>query len=354
MKKNEDGGKKLPTSFTVGAIALIFLAIGYQTALFVLRVSRARIEAGMDSPDTVYVYAQPGDRRGGSSMDSRESTTYGHEGSTGNAVSGDGYRDGNPGSGYTPGKSRKAGGAGNGITPGSIQEAGSPDGGPANYGRRNAAHSAAVSSVRASVLERRPPENFPFDPNTATIEDFVRLGFTRRQAEAIDRYRTSGGRFRRKEDFARSYVVEDSVYERLSPWIRIPRTDINKADSAAFDALPGIGPYFASKMVAYRKRLGGYSFAAQLLEIPKFREETFAAIEDLIEAGECEPYRLWSLPEDSLRTHPYIGAHSAQAIVLYRENNPRDRLTVEGLAKAGILSAENAEKLSRCRIALPQ
>ena len=337
MKKNEDGGKKLPTSFTVGAIALIFLAIGYQTALFVLRASRARIVAGMDSPDTVYVYAQPGDRRGGSSVDSRESTRYGHEGGTGNAVSGDGYRDGNPG---------------NGITPGGIPEA--DPYGAGTYGRRNSSHSAAASSVRASVLEKRPAENFPFDPNTATIEDFVRLGFSRRQAEAIDRYRSSGGRFRRKEDFARSYVVEDAVYERLSPWIRIPRTDINKADSAAFDALPGIGPYFASKMVAYRKRLGGYSSTAQLLEIPKFKEETFAAIGDLIEAGECEPYRLWTLPEDSLGTHPYIGRHSARAIVLYRENNPRDRLTVEGLAQAGILSPENAEKLARCRIAPPQ
>ena len=322
MKKNEDGGKKLPTSFTVGAIALIFLAIGYQTALFVLRASRARIVAGMDSPDTVYVYAQPGN-------------------------------------GITPGGIPEADSYGAGASPGIQGGAASGgksnhDGGPVTYGRRNSSHSAAASSVRASVLEKRPAENFPFDPNTATIEDFVRLGFSRRQAEAIDRYRSSGGRFRRKEDFARSYVVEDSVYERLSPWIRIPRTDINKADSAAFDALPGIGPYFASKMVAYRKRLGGYSSTAQLLEIPKFKEETFAAIGDLIEAGECEPYRLWTLPEDSLGTHPYIGRHSARAIVLYRENNPRDRLTVEGLAQAGILSPENAEKLARCRIAPPQ
>lgn len=347
MEKNKEEKKKLPTSFTTGAIALIFLATGYQTALFVIRASKAGIEERLDRPDTVFVYMEAAS--GGAE----------HEG----IRSGDtGYRSGgsspeirnNPG--YTADRSssgsrgdRRYSGSG-----GAPEKASSTEyraGGKIE--RRNSAHSPAAQQIRAEALSRRPPENFPFDPNTATTEDFVRLGFTEKQAQAIDRYRQAGGRFRRKEDFARSYVVEDSVYSRLEQWIRIPKTDINKADSAAFDALPGIGPYFASKMVSYRKRLHGYSNIEQLLDIQKFDKDRFDKIAELIEVVGTNPYPLWTLPEDSLKLHPYIGRHSAHGIVLFRENNPQDKLTVSGLAKAGIISEEQAAKLSRCVIAEP-
>lgn len=308
MKKNDEDRKKLPTSFTVGAIALIFLAIGYQTALFVFRASKARIEALLDRPDTVLVYVP----------------SEGH-----------GTEDGS----VRPSDNTDWKSHGNGTA--------------VRYERKNSSRGAAATAIRAEALSRRPPENFPFDPNSASTEDFVRLGFSPKQADAIIRYRSAGGRFRRKEDFAKSYVVEDSVYARLEKWIRIPKTDLNAADSAAFDALPGIGPYFAAKMVSYRNRLGGYSYPEQLMDIPRFDEEKYGKLKDLVEVGNHEPYPLWTLPEDSLAMHPYIGRHAAHGIVVFRENNPREKLTVSGLGRAGILSEENAAKLGSCLIAEP-
>ena len=182
----------------------------------------------------------------------------------------------------------------------------------------------------------------------------MRLGFSEKQARSIDNYRAKGGRFRRKSDFAKSYVVADSVYRRLESYIRIPKVDINTADSAMFDALPGIGPYFAAKMEEYRGRLGGYSFPEQLLDIYNFGEERFDGLKDLIECSEPPAYELWTLPADELRKHPYIRSRqAADAIVLYRENTPAGSLSVEGLAAAGILPEEDAARLARCRIAAP-
>ena len=43
-------------SFKVGAIALAFLILGYQTALFVTRAAGLKLAANRDRPDTVYVY----------------------------------------------------------------------------------------------------------------------------------------------------------------------------------------------------------------------------------------------------------------------------------------------------------
>ena len=43
--------------------------------------------------------------------------------------------------------------------------------------------------------------------------------------------------------------------------------DINQADSLAWIALPGIGPAFAKRILAYRERLGGFHRVAQLKEV---------------------------------------------------------------------------------------
>jgi len=79
-----------------------------------------------------------------------------------------------------------------------------------------------------------PPENSgstsvslqAFDPNTLDSVGFVRLGFSLAQARTLLKYRSAGGRFRRAEDFAKSYVVSPEMYEKLAPFIRI-ETDIH-------------------------------------------------------------------------------------------------------------------------------
>lgn len=275
------------TVFRIGTVSLVFLAIGYQTALFINRAAILGIEARRDRPDTVFVV------RTETVADSVRYDTV----------------------------------------------------------RRNAVHSAAVEEIRERT---RRVENFRFDPNTVSVDDLQRLGFSRRQAQAIDNYRLKGGRFRRREDFAKSFVVADSVYRRLEAYIDIPLLDINSADSAAFDTLPGIGPYFAARMVEYRTRLGGYSYTEQLTDIYNFGQERFDALRDLVCCSPPEPYPLWTLPSDSLRRHPYIGGYrEAEAIVLLRENYPADSLSVGLIRRAGILPEEDMARLERCLIAEP-
>ena len=57
--------RPISPSFKVGAIALAFLIIGYQAALFTTRAARLRLEANRDHPDTVFVYAVPPGGAGG-------------------------------------------------------------------------------------------------------------------------------------------------------------------------------------------------------------------------------------------------------------------------------------------------
>lgn len=301
MGKDKEG-KKVSASFATGVVALVFLAVGYQTALFIHSAAVVHIAAGRDTPDTVFIYSNEAGFGRANAHQSPENMADG------------------------------------------LWRAQAP-------ARKRGHHTATAEAVRKNTATRSY-ESFPFDPNTASIEDLMRLGFSQKQAESIDRYRQKGGRFRRKEDFAKSYVVADSVYQRLEPFINIPKTDINTADSAAFDALPGIGPWFAAKMVSYRAELHGYSYPEQLMDIYRFDQEKFDALKDLIEVSPPEPYPLWTLPEDSLRKHPYIRSR-AHGVVLFRQNNPPEALTVDALAHAGVLPPDLASKLTRCALAAP-
>lgn len=302
MKSKEDEKNKPSAAvFKVGAIALAFLIVGYQAALFVVRAGRLRLEANRDRPDTVFVYNSDAGEQFGSSP--RQT---------------DGFRQKHPN--------------------GSLV-------------RKNASHSEYVESYRK---ETRRVESFRFNPNTVSVEDLIRLGFSEKQAASIERYRASGGRFRRRADFAKSFVVADSVFRRLERFIDIPKVDLNRADSAALDDLPGIGAWYAKRILAYRVELGGYSFPEQLLDIYRFDREKYDALADLVYCSPPVPYALWTLPADSLQRHPYIRSRqAARSIVLFREHTPQEGWTVAALGEAGILPPEDAARLGRCAIAPP-
>lgn len=222
-------------------------------------------------------------------------------------------------------------------------------------GRVVAERSAAAVNERPAA-RRSESKLFVFNPNTATLQELMSLGFSEKQAAGIISYREKGGHFARKSDFAKSYVVSDQMYAKLEDYIDIPLLDINTADSTAFDALPGIGPFFASRMVSYRDELNGYSCIEQLMDIYRFDEEKFEGLRDLIFAG-TETYDsldFWAMDEKTLVRHPYVRTRAvAHSIVLFRDNNPRQSWTIEALGKAGVLDEMQVRNLSRCRIKAP-
>jgi len=147
--------------------------------------------------------------------------------------------------------------------------------------------------------------------------------------------------------------VSDSVFERLSTFITIPTLDINQADSAALDNLPGIGGYFASRIISYREQLGGFSYPEQLMDIYNFDKAKYDALSDLIYVGTHESLKLWELSEDELAMHPYIGKYAAHGIILFKKGNPRSDWSVDNLVKAGVLKKDMGDKLMRCSINAP-
>ena len=97
------------------------------------------------------------------------------------------------------------------------------------------------------------------------------------------------------------------------------RVELNSADSAALDALPGIGPYYARQILAYRERLGFYADISQLLDIRGM---------------------------DTARLHPYIGPYAAKGIDRLRRTLPEAEFTFQAILDSRILPPAQARRLA--------
>ena len=215
------------------------------------------------------------------------------------------------------------------------------------------------------AVPEKQAERFAFDPNTADSTQFLRLGLQPWQVRNIYKYRAKGGIYRKKEDFAHLYGLTVKQYRELEPYIRIsgdyrPAAEVisspqesqsqasslpfpkgeekregqglvyqqssklspgqtvslSHADTTQLQRVPGIGPYFARRIVEYRQRLGGYTDVSQLMEIENFPEQAL----DYIDLGTTEIKRLNvnKLTLAQLHRHPYISYYQAKAITEYR------------------------------------
>ena len=76
-------------------------------------------------------------------------------------------------------------------------------------------------SAASAKKVRRLTGYFYFDPNKIGVEDWMRLGFTEKQAEGIEKYKAKGGKFYRPQDLMRLYAMDEEHYYKLKPWVRI-------------------------------------------------------------------------------------------------------------------------------------
>jgi len=192
--------------------------------------------------------------------------------------------------------------------------------------------------------ESRQAETFSFDPNTATEDDFQRLGLPKWTVQSILRYRSKGGKFRRAQDFQKIYNLSEEDFARLEPHIMIGATaasqavahqpgtattpkwpakkpvDINLADVDTWKTLPGIGEKRAQQLVNYREKLGGFLSIDQVGQMYNLPDSVFQAIRPLLllENRDIRKINLNTVSVAELDAHPYFSRKQAELIVNYR------------------------------------
>ncbi len=62
------------------------------------------------------------------------------------------------------------------------------------------------------------------------------------------------------------------------------RIDLNTASAAELEALPGLGPTLAERIVEYRRINGRFRFPYEIMNIPGIDEKTYEALRDRLAA----------------------------------------------------------------------
>lgn len=81
---------------------------------------------------------------------------------------------------------------------------------------------ASFEDQKKSVSFTDSIQYFMFDPNQISTEGWVKLGFSQKQAEAIENYKASGAEFKVKKDLLKLFMVDEYTYARLAPYIDLP------------------------------------------------------------------------------------------------------------------------------------
>lgn len=192
-------------------------------------------------------------------------------------------------------------------------------------------------SKKKKKLVYRSPKG-KFDPNEYTHEDWMYLGLSEKQTNVIMRFLNH--KIYTNEALKKIYVLPDTVYHLIKDSTVYPAyifdeketfvkkkspsintiLELNTIDSVELISINGIGPFYASQIINYRNKLGGFYKREQLMEIWKMKEETYQILMEslIIDTSTLQKIHLNTVSFEKLKNHPYLSYSQANSIVKMR------------------------------------
>jgi competence protein ComEA len=172
---------------------------------------------------------------------------------------------------------------------------------------------------------------FHFDPNKVSEEELLQLGFPKKAARNLLRYREKGGVLRYKQDLKKIYGLPEKVAEELLFFVDLPKKRnsvspssilVNQATPEEWTQLKGIGPFYAKHITRFREKLGGFVSVNQVGETWALPDSVFQKIKPYLQLQQA-PKQLAINRADyqQLVEHPYLNRKQATVLVRFREHN---------------------------------
>ena len=184
---------------------------------------------------------------------------------------------------------------------------------------------------------KSPPHRF--DPNLYSHQEWMALGLSEKQVRVILKFLKNG--IDSNEALEKIYVLPKELYALIKDSTIYPAEintvdkelipgvdqvvvqrilELNSIDSVALISLKGIGPFYASQILKYRRKLGGYYQKEQLLEVWNMRTETYEQLisQLVIDNENIRKIPLNTISFEDLYRHPYLSYAQANSIVKMR------------------------------------
>lgn len=268
----------------------------------------------------------------------------------------------------------------------------------ATFQKESAGLSEMSEMNEKGEVMKRNIQHFAFNPNTATHEQLVALGFPKGSATSLIRYREKGGKLRYKEDVLKIYYFPKELYGELEAYIQLPSRadeeaftpqqalaetyrekqpttadatasnndskkefddkkhaklsnpatqafDINTADTTQLKQLKGVGSGYAARIIKYRDLLGGFHDINQVKKTYNLPPEV---ADEVIRFGFIKkPVKKININEITLENfkHPTLKYNQKKAILAYREQHGRFS-TIDDLRKIKLLDEESIREIT--------
>lgn len=220
-------------------------------------------------------------------------------------------------------------------------------------------------SYKNEHKSRYTPPAHAFDPNTYTIEQWMEMGLSEKQAAVILKF-TSRGIYS-NDDLKRIFVISDELFELIKDStvypprpersftdnfekqeVKAQLVNLNTATEEELLKVKGIGPFFAKQIIRRRDQLGGYTDKSQLLEVWKMDQEKLDKISPSlsINADEVRKININTATVDELQIHPYISWNLANSIVKLRSQIGGYK-QIGDVKKSVLMTDELYDKLKR-------
>jgi competence protein ComEA len=223
---------------------------------------------------------------------------------------------------------------------------------------------------------------FKFNPNTASDEDLLKLGFKKGQIESIRKYLSKAGSFKSKQDFFKMYFMDDERIAALHSYVDLPErrnenstksyeqftssnsssseqtqtkkkfdysnivVEINSADTTELKKIRGIGSFTAKNIVRFRENLGGFTSVDQLAEVYPLNASKLDSLRHhfIADPGLMQKINLNEASSEQLSRHPYLTSAQAKSLIAYR-NMHGNFTSVEGIRKSALIDENTYEKV---------
>ncbi|MDE5437744.1 helix-hairpin-helix domain-containing protein [Elizabethkingia meningoseptica] len=195
-----------------------------------------------------------------------------------------------------------------------------------------------------------------FDPNQLTSQDWIKLGFSEKQAQGILNYKEKilKGRFKTLAEIQNCYMISPEKFEELKPFIRFAEPAIAatnnetviqvsepELNTITFQQLRNYGfdEKAAASFLGFRKKLGGFVQKEQILETYNIDKNLAQKLilEAKLDTDKVHKIDILTADETTLKSHPYFRYYTDK-IIFYRTSFPHKNDILKKLnAKSGDL-----------------